>query len=103
MAPAFSSNGCSACAFVAEIASRYKDDGARVIQDTCGVTIMLPGINDTATLDHASKLCGQAAYREHGQKHASRHDVMPPATGGSFPVSLHGGQHPHDSPDPAGR
>jgi type IV secretion system protein VirD4 len=61
---------------IAQFASRYKDDGARVIQDTCGVTIMLPGINDTATLDRASKLCGQAAYREHGQKHASRHDVM---------------------------
>jgi len=41
--------------------------------------LMLPGVTDTTTLEHASKLCGQAAYTEHGQEHASRHDVMTPA------------------------
>jgi type IV secretory pathway TraG/TraD family ATPase VirD4 len=63
---------------IAQFASRYNDHGARVIQDTCGVTVMLPGITDPATLEHASKLCGQAAYVEHGQEHHSRHDVMTP-------------------------
>ncbi len=64
---------------IAQFASRYKDHGARAIQDCAGVTILLPGVTDTTTLEHASKLCGQAAYTEHGQEHASRHDVMTPA------------------------
>ena len=38
--------------------------------------MLLPGISDTKTLDMASKLCGQAAYRERGQEHHSRADVM---------------------------
>ena len=40
--------------------------------------VFLPGITDTKTLDAASKLCGQAAYKEHGQYHHSRHDVATP-------------------------
>jgi hypothetical protein len=40
--------------------------------------VFLPGITDTSTLDAASKLCGQAAYTEHGQDHHSRHDVATP-------------------------
>ncbi len=64
---------------IAQFASRYNDHGARAIQDCAGVMLMLPGVTDTTTLEHASKLCGQAAYTEHGQEHASRHDVMTPA------------------------
>ena len=60
----------------AQLASRWKDHGKQVILDTCGVKLFLPGITDTRTLEMASQLCGQAAYKEHGQDHHSRHDVM---------------------------
>ena len=45
-------------------ATRWGDDGAQVILDTCGVKIWLPGITDTATLKMASELCGQACFTE---------------------------------------
>ncbi len=62
----------------AQLASRWKDDGRRIIQDTSGVKLLLPGITDIQTLETASKLCGDAAYREHGQEHLSRHPKMTP-------------------------
>ena len=37
--------------------------------------VLLPGITDTKTLEAASKLCGQAAWRVRGQEHVTRHDV----------------------------
>ena len=37
--------------------------------------VFLPGITDTTTLDAASKLCGTAAFTEHGKDHTSRHEV----------------------------
>jgi hypothetical protein len=39
------------------------------------VKVFLPGITDTKTLDAASKLCGQAAFTEHGKDHTSRHEI----------------------------
>jgi hypothetical protein len=62
----------------AQLRTRWKQDGARVIMDTAGVMIFLPGITDTDTLSMASQLCGQAALKEHGQDHHTRHDVMAP-------------------------
>ena len=62
----------------AQLRTRWQRDGAQVVLDTCGVKIWLPGISDTATLKMASELCGQAALRERGQHHHSRHDVMTP-------------------------
>jgi type IV secretion system protein VirD4 len=62
----------------AQLRTRWRRDGAQVVLDTCGVKIWLPGISDTATLKMASDLCGQAAFRERGQRHHSRHDVMTP-------------------------
>ena len=66
--------------------------------DTSGVKAFLPGITDTSTLEMASKLCGQAAYREHGQEHCSRYDVVTadmirqlPA---GFALVIRGGQAP---------
>jgi type IV secretion system protein VirD4 len=60
----------------AQLASRWKDDGRRIIADTAGVRLLLPGITDTQTLEVASKLCGDAAFKEHGQHHTSRHSAM---------------------------
>jgi type IV secretory pathway TraG/TraD family ATPase VirD4 len=62
----------------AQLASRWGDDGKQVILDTAGVKVLLPGVTDVRTLEMASKLCGQAAFREHGQEHHSRHDIMTP-------------------------
>jgi hypothetical protein len=60
----------------AQLASRWKDDGMRIILDTASVKIFLPGISDTKTLEMAAKLCGQAAQKERGHDASSRHDVM---------------------------
>jgi hypothetical protein len=46
--------------------------------DTSGAKIWLPGISDPATLETASMLCGDAAMREHGQDHHTRHPVLTP-------------------------
>jgi type IV secretion system protein VirD4 len=62
----------------AQLRTRWQEDGAQVVLDTCGVKIWLPGISDTATLRMASDLCGQAAFKERGQAFHSRHDVMTP-------------------------
>ncbi len=66
--------------------TRWQKDGAQVVLDTCGVKIWLPGISDTSTLKMASDLCGQAAFRERGQDHHTRHDVMTPDMIRQLPV-----------------
>jgi type IV secretion system protein VirD4 len=62
----------------AQLAGRWDDHGRQVVLDTSSVKVFLPGITDTTTLDAASKLCGQAAWKIRGQDHASRHDVATP-------------------------
>jgi hypothetical protein len=62
----------------AQMRTRWGADGAQSIMDTAGVKVLLPGVTDTQTLDAFSKLCGQAAYREHGQEHDSRVPVLTP-------------------------
>ncbi len=62
----------------AQLRSRWGADGARVIMDTSGAKIWLPGISDAAALEAASVLCGTAAMREHGQDWHSRHYVITP-------------------------
>ena len=62
----------------AQLRSRWGRDGARVIMDTSGAKIWLPGISDPATLEAASTLCGTAAMREHGEDRHTRHPVMTP-------------------------
>ena len=62
----------------AQLRTRWKSDGAQAVLDTCGVLVLLPGITDPDTLETASKLCGKTAYKERGQEHHSRHEVMTP-------------------------
>jgi type IV secretion system protein VirD4 len=62
----------------AQLRTRWKMHGAQVVMDTCGVKLWLPGITDPGTLEMASKLCGKAAFKERGQEHDSRHEVMTP-------------------------
>jgi hypothetical protein len=46
--------------------------------DTSNVKVFLPGITDTTTLDAASKLCGQAAWKIRGHYHQTWHDIATP-------------------------
>ena len=62
----------------AQLRTRWRADGAQAVLDTCGVKVWLPGITDPDTLETASKLCGKTAFREKGQEHHSRHEVMSP-------------------------
>ena len=48
----------------AQLRGRWGINGARVIMDTSGAKIWLPGISDTDTLDAASRLCGTTAMKE---------------------------------------
>jgi type IV secretion system protein VirD4 len=59
----------------AQLAGRWDEHGKQVVLDTSSVKAFLPGITDTTTLDAASKLCGQAAFTEHGKDHTSRHEI----------------------------
>jgi type IV secretion system protein VirD4 len=71
----------------AQLRSRWGANGARIIMDTSGAKIWLPGISDTATLDAATALCGTTAMKEtrtifgqHHERHDlyARHAVMTP-------------------------
>ena len=62
----------------AQLRARWGRDGARVIMDTSGAKIWLPGISDPQVLESASLLCGTTAVREHGQNYHTRHPVLTP-------------------------
>jgi type IV secretion system protein VirD4 len=71
----------------AQLRSRWGKDGARVILDTSGAKIWLPGVSDPETLEMASKLCGTTGLKEarnwFGRRHDyhdvyARHPVMTP-------------------------
>ncbi len=73
--------GIQVCAVAhgeAQLAGRWGDHGKQVVLDTCSVKVFLPGITDTKTLDAASKLCGHARWREHGEERSTRHEVATP-------------------------
>jgi type IV secretion system protein VirD4 len=71
----------------AQLRGRWGPNGARIIMDTSGAKIWLPGISDTDTLNAASALCGTTAMKEtrtilgrHHERHDlyARHPVMTP-------------------------
>jgi type IV secretory pathway TraG/TraD family ATPase VirD4 len=62
----------------AQLRARWGRDGARVIMDTSGAKIWLPGISDPQALESASLLCGTTGVREHGQNYHTRHPVLTP-------------------------
>lgn len=59
-----------------QLENRWKAAGAQAVMDTSNVKVLMPGLADTKTLERASKLAGQAAFREHGEERHSRHDVL---------------------------
>jgi type IV secretory pathway TraG/TraD family ATPase VirD4 len=82
----------------AQLRSRWGRDGARVILDTSGAKIWLPGISDPDTLEAASMLCGTAAMKERGLDFHSRHAVMTPEMirqlPGGYALVIRGGYAP---------
>src|SRR5258708_40209050 len=62
----------------AQLRTRWEQDGAQVVLDTCAVQIWLPGISDTTTLKMASERGGEAPLKERGQGHHTRHEGMTP-------------------------
>jgi len=62
----------------AQMRSRWHADGSRVIQDTCGVKLILPGVTDPDTLKAASQICGTTALKERGSDDVTRAEVMTP-------------------------
>ena len=79
----------------AQLRRRWGADGARIIMDTSGAKIWLPGISDTTTLDAASALCGTTAMKEtrtvlgrHQERQDlyARHAVMTPDMIRQLPV-----------------
>jgi type IV secretion system protein VirD4 len=72
----------------AQLASRWQDHGKQVVLDTSSVKLFLPGITDVTTLEAASTMCGQAAYRERGHQQYSRHDVLTPAMIRALPAGF---------------
>jgi len=48
----------------AQLRGRWGANGARIIMDTSGAKIWLPGVSDPDTLEAASRLCGTTAMRE---------------------------------------
>ena len=62
----------------AQLAGRWADHGRQVVWDTSSVKVFLPGITDTATLQAASVLCGQASFKVRGQPHRSHFDIAAP-------------------------
>jgi type IV secretion system protein VirD4 len=62
----------------AQLAARWHDHGGQAIWDTSSVKVFLPGITDVTTLDAASRLCGQAAFRVRRQPYRAWHEVATP-------------------------
>jgi type IV secretory pathway TraG/TraD family ATPase VirD4 len=56
----------------AQLRTRWSTNGARVILDTSGVKIWLPGVSDPAILDAASMLCGTTVMKEARDRLGSR-------------------------------
>ena len=96
-----SGKGVQICAVVpgeAQLAAHWGDHGRRSVLDNSPVKVFLSGITDTATLEAASTLCGQASWKVRGQDHATRHDVATPdmirQLPAGFALVIHGGYAP---------
>jgi type IV secretory pathway TraG/TraD family ATPase VirD4 len=72
----------------AQLASRWQPHGKQVVMDTSSVKLFLPGITDVTTLEAASTMCGEAAYRERGHQQYSRHQVLTPAMIRALPAGF---------------
>jgi type IV secretion system protein VirD4 len=63
----------------AQLAQRWGDHGRQVVWDTSSMKVFLPGITDTATLEAARILCGQAQWNTRGEGKPREHfDIATP-------------------------
>lgn len=69
----------------AQLRKRWGQNGARVILDTAGAQIILPGITNPETLQDISGMAGTVTHREHGSDNHSQYPVMTPAMTRSLP------------------
>jgi type IV secretion system protein VirD4 len=60
----------------AQFAERWGEHSARILFDTAGALVFLPGITDPDTLDLAEKLCGTFPAHERDSEHITRHNVL---------------------------
>ena len=63
----------------AQLAEAWGQYGRRIILDTSGCKVALPGIDDPDTLDMLSKICGEHSYRTHDQQGWHQHPRMTPS------------------------
>jgi type IV secretion system protein VirD4 len=63
----------------AQLAEAWGAYGRRIIMDTSGCKVALPGIDDPDTLDMLSRICGEHSYRIHGQDGWHQHARMTPS------------------------
>jgi type IV secretory pathway TraG/TraD family ATPase VirD4 len=57
----------TACHGIAQLRERWREHGARAVLDTSN-QLFMGGILDADTLEMASRLCGEASFRERGSK-----------------------------------
>lgn len=60
----------------AQLRARWKDAGAQTVLDTSNVKVVMPGLADADTLEHLSKLCGQAGHGRIRDDGRGWHDVL---------------------------
>ena len=65
---------------VAQLRSRWGDNGGQIILDTCGVKMILPGVQDDRTLESLEKICGKVSFSQRGQQHKTEHAVIEAGT-----------------------
>jgi type IV secretion system protein VirD4 len=63
----------------AQLAEAWGQYGRRIILDTSGCKVVLPGVDDPETLDMLSKICGEHSYRAHGQDGWHQYPRMTPS------------------------
>jgi type IV secretory pathway TraG/TraD family ATPase VirD4 len=61
---------------LSQLEARWQPAGAQAVMDTSNVKVLMPGLDDTRTLERARTLAGRAAFVEHGEDRHSRHDVL---------------------------
>jgi len=78
----------------AQLAATWGHHGRRVILDTSGCKVVLPGVDDPDTLEHLSRVCGEHAFRERGRGERgrdaiwTRYPVMSPSMINQLPTGF---------------
>lgn len=63
----------------AQLGEAWGPYGQRIILDTSGCKVVLPGVDDPSTLEMLSKICGEHSYRVDGQDRWQQHPRTTPS------------------------